>query len=190
MRMNRTAFFDRMRGPLFGGRLPPVAVDGLTHLLDTWEREYAALDRRWLAYALATAHHETGRTMQPVREVGRGKGKRYGVRDPETKRTYYGRGVVQLTWRRNYQVMSDRVGHDLVRNPDLALLPAVSARILFEGMIYGLFTGKRFADYFMGSREEWGQARRIINGMDRAETIAGYGRLYDAALATALGVDV
>jgi hypothetical protein len=37
---------------------------------------------------LAAAYHETGRKMQPVRQVGRGKDKAYGTAEPETGQTH------------------------------------------------------------------------------------------------------
>ena len=46
--------------------------------------------------------------------------------------------------------------------------------ILFYGMIEGWFTGKKLADYFGGGRYAAVNARRIINGTDKAATIAGY----------------
>ena len=69
MPINRKFFFDHARLTLFDGRISPSQLDGLTTILDTWEPAMAASDDRWLAYMLGTAHHETGRTMQPVRET-------------------------------------------------------------------------------------------------------------------------
>ena len=40
--------------------------------------------------------------------------------------------------------------------------------ILFEGMARGSFTGKKLSDYFEGGSEDWVEARRIVNGADRA----------------------
>lgn len=37
-------------------------------ILSEWEAR-GLLDKRWLAYMLATAFHETGSRMQPVRET-------------------------------------------------------------------------------------------------------------------------
>ncbi len=68
-RINRPFFYDRVRVTLFGGRLQPPQVQGLEAILDHWEKTSAAKDDRWLAYMLATAFHETARTMQPVRET-------------------------------------------------------------------------------------------------------------------------
>ncbi|WP_218191379.1 glycoside hydrolase family 19 protein [Enhydrobacter aerosaccus] len=103
---------------------------------------------------------------------------------------YYGRGYVQLTWRRNYQKMSGAVGVDLVIDPDKALEPAIAAAILFEGMEHGDFTGVGLPYFFNGTREDWDGARAIINGdgdVDRNNVrdsidIGNLGRAYIAIL--------
>ena len=64
MSIDRAAFFAAVRASPFGGRLTQDQVDGLEAMLTTG----AGLPRAHLAYALATAFHETGRTMQPVVE--------------------------------------------------------------------------------------------------------------------------
>ncbi len=71
--INRKFFFTSARTNLFGGSMTAKQVQGLTAILNEWEAKYAAKDDRWLAYMLATAHHETGRTMQPIEEWGKGK---------------------------------------------------------------------------------------------------------------------
>lgn len=200
--IDRPAFFDRARASLFGGRLTQGQVDGMNHLLNTWEATQPGGDLRWLAYALATTLHETGATMQPIREWGRPD---YFVRmyDPissDSRRAalarrmgalpgdgllFYGRGYVQLTWRRNYAFWEKRLGLDLTSSDEAAdrvMDPDIAARILFEGMVEGVFTGRKLADYFGPRKADWEGARRIINGLDRAELIAGYGRLFHAAL--------
>ena len=47
---------------------------------------------------------------------------------------------------------------------------------------FGDFTGKCLEMYFNGTRESWIGARMIINGTDRAELIADYGKKFLAAL--------
>lgn len=180
--INRPFFFDQARKTLFDGKLKQTQVDGLTAVLDSWESGYAKRDDRWLAYMLATAHHETDRTMQPIREYGRGKNRTYGIPDAETNQVYYGRGFVQLTWRFNYEAMSKLVKDDLVWNADLALRPDYASIIMFEGMIRGSFTGRKLAQYFGPEKEDWVNARRIINGTDKAHAIAAYGKSYYAAI--------
>jgi predicted chitinase len=93
---------------------------------------------------------------------------------------YRGRGYVQITGRANYAKAGVALGLDLVRNPDLALQPTVAAQILVRGCSEGWFTGKKLADYLPG---DYVEARRVVNGKDRADLIAGYARNYEAALA-------
>ena len=180
--INRQFFFDYARIHLFGGSLKQGQVDGLTAILDYWETLSSKTDDRWLAYALATTHHETDRTFRGIEEYGKGKGKEYGKIDPETDEAYNGRGFVQLTWRDNYEKMGALLGIDLVKKPERALDLDVAAEVLFVGMRRGIFTGKKLADYFNPDQEDWINARRIINGKDKANLIAGYGQGYYAAI--------
>lgn len=157
--MNRTAFFASVRKSF--GALSQPQVDGFTKILDEWERR-ALTDVRWLAYMLATCWHETGRKMQPIREGG-------GEAYLKTKKYYpwVGEGLVQVTWEVNARKFGATKPGDLLNWPK-----ALDA--LFQGMTLGMFTGKRLADYFSGASNNPIGARRIINGLDKAETIAGY----------------
>ena len=196
----RKAFFDAVRVSLFEGVLKRSQVAGLTAILQRGEST-AALDDRWLAYMLATAHHETGQTMQPVRETFAASDARatvlldsafehgrlpsvatlYWRRDAQGK-SWLGRGLVQLTHRANYEKMTLATGVDLVSRPERAMEMAVAVDILFTGMRTGAFTGHRLGQYFSEDKEDWTGARRIINGRDRAALVAGYGRRYLAAI--------
>jgi hypothetical protein len=73
--ISRQFFFDHARQHLFGGSLKPGPVVGLTAVLDYWEANSSKKDDRWLAYALATAHHETDRTFRGIEEYGKGRNK-------------------------------------------------------------------------------------------------------------------
>lgn len=199
MAINRQFFFDFVRGALFGGSLTQKQVEGMTAILDYWEASHATKDDRWLAYILATAYHETDRKMQPIREYGGTSyfDRRYGPppvgQNPSLATAlgnteqgdgsrYCGRGFVQLTGRRNYTDWGNRLGIDLVGNPDLALDLAHSTRILVEGSLKGTFTGKKLADYIAGERADWINARRVINGRDKAHLIAGHAQNFYAAI--------
>lgn len=186
--MDRSGFFASVRKTLFQGQLTADQVKGCEAILDGWDRWEPHADPRWIAYGLATTYHECDRTMQPIRERGRGKGKAYGK--AVNGQVYYGRGDVQLTWLRNYQAADKRLhalgvlgaSESLVATPDLALRPDVAAAVLVRGMVEGWFTGKRLADYFVGTRADWVDARAIINGADRARLVASYGLAFYHAL--------
>ncbi|WP_345820091.1 hypothetical protein ABC766_29300 [Methylobacterium fujisawaense] len=179
--LNRSAFFDRVRAAPFGGRLSASQVAGIEAILDACP---ALLGLASLAYCLATTFHETARTMQPIEEYGRGKGRTYGPTG------FWGRGFVQLTWEANYAKATAALrklgvltaAEDLVKTPALAMRPDVAAAILFYGMVEGWFTGKKLADYFGPGRSDPVGARRIINGTDKAATIAGYHATFVDAL--------
>ena len=143
-------------------------------------------DLRWLAYILATAFHETAHTMQPVEEIGKGRGRKYGQPDPETGKTYYGRGYCQLTYKANYAKATKLYGVDFVNNPELALSPPHAAAILFDGMIDGWYTGVGLAKFFNEENCDWINARRIVNGMDRANDIAALAQGFFTALSESI----
>ena len=54
-----------------------------------------------------------------------------------------------------------------------------------DGMIRGWFTGRKLLDYIDGDRRDYVNARRIINGTDRAQVIAGYAMAFERALRAA-----
>lgn len=130
-----------------------------------------------LAYILATAYHESAHTFNPgIREIGKGIRRKYGIPDPETTQTYYGRGLCQLTWKDNYQKFSDLLGIDLVNNPDLALATENSIKILIIGMRDGLFTGNKLIMYINKGNTDYVGARKTVNGLDKANMIVGYAK--------------
>jgi hypothetical protein len=199
MSINRKFFFDYVRLNQFGGSLTGKQVEGMSAILDYWESKYAAKDDRWLAYLLGTAFHETDKKMQPIREYGGTSyfDKRYGPppvgQNPGLAKVlkntqqgdgsrYCGRGFVQLTGRGNYTDWKNRLGIDLVGNPDLCLGLDASVKVLVEGSILGTFTGKKLGDYFHGTTADWINARRIINGKDRAQLIADHAQKFYAAI--------
>jgi hypothetical protein len=189
--MDSKRFYDMIRASLFGGRLSQTQVNGLEAILRSASDFGLRSDIRQLAYVLATAYHETARRMVPVRETlapsddeaiarlehsyGAGKMPQvklpYWRRDDEGK-SWLGRGLVQITHKRNYQLMGIVTGYDLVRNPNLALDPKVSVAILLLGMRRGCFTGYKLETFFNGDTCDWIGARKIVNGTDRAVEIA------------------
>lgn len=165
------SFFDGYRREF--GRLSQKKVGPIEFLVKQLLAD-ASLSTSERAYILATVKHETADTYRPIREYGKGRGRPYGRSDSVTGHAYYGRGYVQLTWKRNYRRMGHIVGKNLVDRPDDAMIPEVSYKILVEGMRRGIFTGKKLKDYFNGSKKDYRRARRIVNGMDKASLIAKY----------------
>jgi hypothetical protein len=78
--------------------------------------------------------------------------------------------------------MGDIIGVNLVNNPEKALDIDIAAQVRLIGMIRGIFTGKKLSDYFSPAIEDWVNARRIVNGTDKANLIAGYAKQYYAAI--------
>lgn len=191
--INHDNFFYYIRQTIFKTGLRQKQVEGINTILSQWEAR-GLTDLRWLAYMLATTFHETAKTMQPIEEYGKGNGHRYGKKIKRSgiaytlpDKLYYGRGYVQLTWYENYETMGRLLGVNLLENPELALHPNIAAQIMFEGMTkgnshFGDFTGKSLENYFNDTKEDWVNARRIINGTDKAELIAGYGKKFYNAL--------
>jgi len=191
--IDRDKFFPAVRKSLFGGSLRQSQVDGMNTLLDVWERHFAEPNprdgTRWLAYCLATVFHETAQTMEPIEEYGKGKGMKYGQPAGPHGHVYYGRGHVQLTWEENYlkaeRHLKDRYSIEakLHQEPHRMLEHELSALVLYDGMIHGWFTGVGLPAYFNSTTEDAYNARRIVNGVDRAELIAGYYQKFKNALA-------
>tara|TARA_Y100000296_G_scaffold66371_1_gene78403 strand:+ start:33985 stop:34695 length:711 start_codon:yes stop_codon:yes gene_type:complete len=174
-------FFDTVR-PVFG-KLKQHQVDGMDRI-----GEYAKLrgtSAVHLAYILATVFHETGKWMQPIREGALRYGPdytdaqsiravtsiynkgiirtNYALPTGPYKQSYYGRGLVQITWYDNYLKFENRLDIPLTAKPDLALDWNYANPILFDGMALGLFTGKSL-DMLNPAEPDFVAARAIVNG--------------------------
>ncbi len=145
--------------------------------------------RNQCAYVLATTWRETG-VYKYLREIWgpTPAQKRYeGRKDLRNTvagdgKKFMGRGFVQITGRRNYTDWSRRLGLDLLKEPQLAEDPEIAVGIIVKGMKLGTFTGKKLDDYVTLSKSDFVSARRIINGTDRADLIAGYAEQFDDLL--------
>jgi len=192
-KVNRPKFFTAFR-PQFGA-LNNSQVQGYNSIFDYWDKSNLT-DNRWLAYVLATAFHETGEEIQPLREgftssdqgainavtdlFNRGIiGENYAL--PEANgNSYFGRGLVQITFGDNYKRLGQAIGigNQLYDNPSLALDIDIAVKILFVGSVDGLFTNHSLRKHFFEDRTDWFNARRIINGLDKADLIADYGQKF------------
>ena len=169
-KINRPTFFQYVRNAPFGGRLSEKQIEGLNKILDFKETKYPDLSLNEFAYILATAFWESGRTMQPVREKG-------GEKYLRSKKYYpwVGEGLVQITWERNHRKFGATAPGQMLTWPK-----ALDA--LFRGMTQGMFTGKRLSQYFSDQKEDPREARRIVNGTDKAGLIADFYHNFKMAL--------
>lgn len=182
---NAATFFDAIRRSLFYGSLNQNQVDGFNTLGAYLASYFPAGSPQQVenaAYCLATFQWETASTMQPIAEYG-GASARYSP--------WFGRGYVQLTWEDNYRKQQDKHGHrgedyKVHDDAERALLAHVSAPISIGGMVDGDFTGKRLRDYINETTIDYWNARRIVNGTDKATEIADMAKKYESAIRSAM----
>jgi hypothetical protein len=208
LRFDRRIFFDSVRPSLFSGSLSQRQVDGMNAILAVFEARAilgGSEDLRHAGYPLATAYHECSQEMWPISEYGAPEcgGAEYAEIDPETGNRFYGRGLVQLTWKDNYERATNELhltgANDLVRHPEQALDPRIASAIMYRGMTAGWFRthedGKpeTLDRYFSDTVDDAYFAREIINGdktkvpswsngVSIGNLIAGYHEKFVAAL--------
>lgn len=184
--INHKGFYKAYKDA-FGSIKEQESVDAINmklHYIESLDLNYMSLEQ-W-AYLFATIYHETAHTMQPITEYGGNSyfNKRYG---PNTKvgkvlgniypgdgAKYCGRGDIQITGRRNYVLMTGRLGVNLVDDPELALDPLISIKAAVIGSKEGLYTGKGLSKYINKRDVDYLNARRVINGKDKAALIKKY----------------
>lgn len=203
-------FYDSARVHVFAGRILPLQFDGMENLFRVQAKHLPDIAVDELAYDLATAYHETGASMQPITE--RGERSYFNKYEPGTKLgrmlgntvkgdgyRFRGEGHVQNTGRRNAAYATKQLnakfnlGIDLVANPELRGDPVISALSLFLGNREGWWTGKDLSDFLDGKDEsdaedlrEFINARRVVNGTDKANTIGRYALAFEKAVRGAL----
>lgn len=184
------------------GGLTESQVAAFNHIVSAIDAD-KSISYPQAAYILATVWHETARTMLPIAEYGKGKGRPYGTWIKNSKgqlycykdgskssvylyeeypHLYYGRGETQNTWFANYEKLSKVFNVDFLRNPDLLLTQEWSTKVTIYAMKNGLYTGRKLSDYIHQSKKDYVNARRIINGTDKANLIAGYANTFEKAL--------
>lgn len=202
--MNDEKFFQDVRR-IFGRALTQRNVDSLNLILAEADRRGVSND--WLAYILATAHGESAfdyarqenmnysaariaqvwpRLASRAQELA-GQPKRLanaayanrngnGNEDSGDGWRFRGQGFVQITGRANYRKfgIEDAPARALERN--------TSTRILFDGMIRGMFTGRRLADFEVPGGFDFVEARRIVNGTFEAARYAAWAHEYQGAI--------
>lgn len=160
-----------------------------------------------IAYMLATVKHETGHTFNPVEEANwlswksrkkyfedmydpvlgknetrKNKAIEIGNTSPGDGVKYYGRGYVQITGKTNYQKMTDKFNVDFINDMTKVTEHEWAMKILIYGSEDGVFTGKNLSKYISDSKQDYTNARRVINGTDKAATIAGYAEKIEKCL--------
>lgn len=183
MKFNHKSFFDGIKAHI-DSTLEQGQVDGFEFILTSMEGDPFWKDVRQMAYAFATIYHETAASMQPVEEGYYLGDEARVTRFQRTLRyyPYFGRGYVQLTWDYNYEKAAAILHLDLVNKPELALERETAYKVLTFGMHQGWFTGKKLSDYISDTGVDYKNARKIINGTDKAGLIAGYAKTFEQIL--------
>lgn len=209
MRIDESKFFAGIRS-LFRP-MSQEQVDCIKAILGAWVYRYHRdTSIPQFAAVLATAYHETARTMRPLHEYG-DRARFMRMYDPSGARPkvaatlgntqvgdgalFAGRGYVQLTGRGNYRKATQKlralgiIGADIdfERDPGMVMQPEYALPILFIGMEQGWFTGRKLDtivdDRVDGNEEaQFVRSRSIINGTDREKLIAGYAMTFLRAL--------
>jgi hypothetical protein len=198
--IHRTTFFDGYRSNF--GSLTQNIVNALEFLLGKIESDarFGAgdVDRRQLAYCLATFKWETAHTLRPIDEFGSdarfnrlygpqtAKGQELGNTQAGDGARFHGRGYVQLTGRSNYRKAKTLTGVDVLADPAGAKDPDLAYKIAVQGMIDGWFTGRKLSQFIKPNLTNFEGARAIVNGTDQATRIADIARRFsDILLASA-----
>jgi putative chitinase len=187
MIIDKGRFFEEYKRNL-GKIKKQITVDTINAILNRADEEQTPVPH--LAYMFATAIHESRDRnyiydFYPLTERG---GYNYITRlywfnkrvrgwlGNDTKFEawkYRGRGLVQLTGETNYESFG------IQDRPEEALEPDMAVYIMFEGMGKGIFTGRKLSDYLNRSKRDYYNARRIVNGTDKAALIATYAEIFE-----------
>ncbi len=162
--------------PLTPEAIAKAARCPLSHVEESWPLVLSALEEQGIrtdlveVAAAATIAVETG-TFLPVRErrisdvrkptdTDESYAARMRIRDMQNRywsSCYYGRGFIQLTWKKNYQAYGEALGLDLLLKPDLMLEAEPAARVL------ALYFD-RMGVHVAADAHDWRAVRRLVNG--------------------------
>lgn len=183
--MNLTKFYDQIRPHL---SLTTQNVQGFDRILHYLESKKTQINSA--AYLLATAWWETNKQMWPIKEA-------YWLSETWRKNNlryypWYGRGLIQVTWKENYIKVARMIGvpeTTFTNDPDKLMEWQYALPALLIGAQEGIYTGKGLDDYIddidesdAEDHKEYVAARRVVNGTDKAATIANLALKFEDAL--------
>jgi hypothetical protein len=91
-----------------------------------------------------------------------------------------------LCWRDDYVKFGQLLDVDLANQPELAMDREIAYAVMATGMLQGLFTGKRLADYIAPESHEgkadYYNARRVLDSMTKARVVASHAKHFELAL--------
>jgi hypothetical protein len=196
-KVDEKVFFEEYDKQFTSSKLTDLNKKNITKIFKSINEFYTAektnCHLKRLSYILATVKHETDNTFDSIHEKG-GNSYFEKMYDPilgkdENRRKlallngnknqgdgvkYHGRGFSQLTWKNNYILMGKKFNVDLVNYPDKALDHELAMKILIYGSEYGKFTGVKLSDFINEKSVDYFNARKVINGTDKAELIKSY----------------
>ena len=156
--------------------------------------------------------HEYGSKAYFIKRYGgqTKKGKELGNDTPDEGYYYAGQGYPQTTGESNFEKAEDAIRREYPEvvadferrtgkvfdltvgdqpndenDPANMMDPAIAYVTMSYGMRKGMFTGHRMSDYLDEIPPDYKNARKIINGMDKANLIAGYARSFEKILTLA-----
>lgn len=176
--VDKLKFYESLRTTKLFKVLSQAQVNTIDALLHECELQ-GVNDVRQIAYILATPYHECYNPKQPQTRIT--PIKEYGSQQYLKSKKYYpyiGRGLSGLTWKDNYVKEGKRLNLDLVNNPDLILDIPTAANSHVYCMVHGVYTGKKLSDYINDKKCDFLNARRIINGTDKAELVMSYAQKF------------